>query len=166
MRLLFAALAVILVLAWGSANAQSLAGFSSENIHIRIGTSSLLKVYVKNPDTQFANITVWLGGDYPAALAKFSPEAGLYLTPDQRNLTVGMNPKSERTLSLIILSTVPKDGGYTLTMNANTTASATKNSDSLKIFIDYPPSFPGLEFWGILLIIAVSCFGYWRLCGK
>jgi hypothetical protein len=48
-------------------------------------------------------------------------------------------------------------------MNANTTASATQSSDSLKIFIDYPPSFPGLESWGILLILAVSGLVYWKI---
>jgi hypothetical protein len=141
----------------------NLTAFSVENLHLEIGKNFMVKVYLKNPDSQFANITVWLGGDCPASLAKFSLESGLYLTPDQRNVTVEMNPNSERTLSLMIISTVPRDGGYTLTMNANTTASATQSSDSLKIFIDYPPSFPGLESWGILLILAVSGLVYWKI---
>ncbi|MCX6814843.1 MAG: right-handed parallel beta-helix repeat-containing protein [Candidatus Aenigmarchaeota archaeon] len=136
---------------------------SAETIHVGIGTSALVKTYVKNPDPQFVNITVWLGGDYPTSLAKFSAESGLYLTPDQRNLTVGLNPKEERVVTLVILSTAPKDGGYTITLNANTTASSMQDFDYMKIFIDYPPNFPGLELWGILLILAVSGLVYWKI---
>ena len=163
MRLFFAALAFALILTCASANAQTLAWFSSGTIHIRMGESMLVKTYVKNPDPQFANISVWLGGDCPASLAKFSLESGLYLTPDQRNLTVGLNPKEERAVILVILSTTPKDGGYTITLNSNTTASSTKDFDYMKVFLDYPPKFPGLEPWGIVLILAVSGLVYWKI---
>jgi hypothetical protein len=167
MRMLIAAPAITLVLACGfaSAAATPLAEFSSGVLHNQLGTNSIVKVYVANPNSTFANITMWLGGDYPEALAKFSGEEGLYLTPDQRNLTVGLNPKGERTLILVVMSTGPKDEGYTITMSANTTADASlKDSAAMKVFIDYSPNFPGLEAWTALLLMAASCFGYWRLC--
>jgi len=156
MRLFFAALAFALILTCASANAQTLAWFSSGTIHIRMGESMLVKTYVKNPDPQFANISVWLGGDYPRGLANFSSQPGVYFTPDMRNATVPLNPKEEKVLNLVVISTGPKDGGYTITLNSNTTASGKTGYASIKVFMDYAPSFPGLESWGILLIIAVS----------
>src|SRR4030067_1701455 len=95
--------------------------FSSSTLHSQLGKNSITTVYVSNPNSTFANVTVWLGGDYPAAMAKFSAEEGLYLTPDQRNLTVRLNPKEERAVTLVVMSTGPKDSGYTITMSANTT---------------------------------------------
>ena len=163
MKLFFAAAAIALILASGLAAARPLVDFSSGSVHMRVGANEIVKTYVSNPDLQFANITLWLGGDYPAALVKFSADNGLYLTADQRNLTVGLNPKEERMLILVILSTGPKDGGYRITLNANTTGSAKKDSIAAKIFIDYPPSFPGLETYGIALILALSGLAYWRI---
>jgi len=165
MRMLFAALGLTLVLACGLAAAMPLAEFSSGTLHSQLGKNTITTVYVSNPNSTFANITVWLGGDYPEGLVKFSSEDGLYLTPDQRNLTVGLNPEEERSVTLVVMSTGPNDAGYTITMDANTTADASlTDSAAMKVFIDYSPNFPGLELWGILAIMAGSCFAYWRLC--
>ena len=164
MKLFFAAAAIALILSSGLAAARPLADFSSGSMHIRLGKSAIAKAYINNPNSTFANITVWLGGDYPADLAKFSAEDGLFLSADRRNLTVGLNPNEERAVSLSVLSTGPKDGGYMITMSANTTAdSSLEDYGAMMVFVDYSPDFPALEPWGIAAIIAVSCFGYWRL---
>lgn len=165
MRVLIAALAIALVLACGSAVAMPLAEFSSSTLHTQLGKNAITKVYLSNPNSTFANITVWLGGDYPPGLVKFSGEEGLYLTPDQRNLTVGLNPEEERTVTLVVMSTGPNDTGYTITVSANTTADALlTDSVTMTVFIDYSPNFPGLESWAVLAIIAGSCLVYGRLC--
>jgi len=164
MRMLIAALGLALVLSCGFAVAMPLVEFSSGTLHSQLGKNSLTTVYVSNPNSSFANITVWLGGDYPPALTKFSAENGLYLTPDQRKLTVGLNPKEERAVTLVVMSTGPKDAGYTITMSANTTADfLLKDSAAMKVFIDYFPDFPGLELWAAFLLTAASCLAYWRL---
>jgi hypothetical protein len=163
MRMLLPSLALTLVLACGSAAAMPLAEFSSGTLHSQLGKNTITSVYVANPNSTFANITVWLGGDYPEGLVKFSAEDGLYLTPDQRNLTVGLNPEEERAVTLVVMSTGPNDSGYTITMDANTTADASlTDSASVDVFIDYSPNFPGIESWGVLAIIAGSCLAYWR----
>jgi len=164
MRMLIAALGLALVLACGFAAAMPLAEFSSGTLHSQLGKNSITKVYVANPNSTFANITVWLGGNYPPALVKFSAEDGLYLTPDQRNLTVQLNPKEERDVILVIMSTGPRDTGYTITMSANTTADASlKDSATMKVFIDYSPNFPGLEPFTIAILLALSGLAYRRI---
>jgi hypothetical protein len=108
---------------------------------------------------------VWLGGDYPTALAKFSnqpPQKDAYFTADMRNLTVQLNPRNQMTFNVIILSTSPRDGGYNVTLDANTTGSGKTDSDNLQAFVDYPANFPGLELWGVLLLIALSGVAYWK----
>jgi hypothetical protein len=108
---------------------------------------------------------MWLGGDYPPGLARFSNETGtgIYMTPNKRTAILGLNPKEEKTLSLVISSTDPKPGGYTITLDANTTAdSSFKDSETMRVFTDFEPSFPGLEFYGIALILALSVFAYWK----
>jgi len=139
----------------------TLAKFSAGMVYLEMGKNGILKVYVNNPDLQFANISIWLGGDYPAALTKFSAYPGVYYTADMRNATVGLNPKEQRVLDLIMYSTGP--GEYIINVTATTTASGKKDFDSIKLFIGYPPSFPGLELWGILLILAVSGLAYWKI---
>jgi parallel beta-helix repeat protein len=141
-----------------------IAKFSADDIHIEIGKNALVKLYVRNSDLQYAQISLWLGGDYYTNLAKFSVEQGMSFTPDQRNVTVRLNPKEERELSLIIISTGPKsdETPYNLIVNSNTTASTAKDSDELMIHVDYAANFPGLESWAIVLIVSISCLLYWR----
>lgn len=163
MRLFFAGLALALLLACSPAYAQPLAGFSSGSMHMQIGTNALAKIYVKNGGAQFANVTVFLGGDYPSGLAEFANVSGAYFSADMRSAVVGLNPQEGKTLQLVIISTVPKEGGYTINLDANTTASGETSSGSMKVLIDYAPSFPGLESLGILLLLALSGLAYWRI---
>jgi len=151
----------------GSAAAQEkLAEFSVEKVYITIGKGMLLKVYLKNPDSVFANISIWLEGDYPKDLAKFAQEPNAYFTPDMRNATVGMNPKEERVMSIVVQSTEPKDSGYSLMLNSNTTAGAATYADQVKVYVDYAPNFPGLDFWGFALLLGISGLAFWRFQEK
>jgi len=141
-----------------------LAKFAVSNIHARLGENRIVKVYVQNPDPVFANITVWIQGDYPIALAKFiapSTFRDIYFTPDMRNFTVQLNPKNQMTLNFLVMSTGPKDGGYTLTLGANTTGSAKNDSDTLQVFVDYPANFPGLDLLGMSAIVACAAAIFW-----
>ncbi|HJW96641.1 MAG TPA: hypothetical protein VJ485_00585 [archaeon] len=161
MKLFFAslAIAIILVLNVTFAQAPQLATFAADSVHMHMGKNSLVKTYISNPDSSYANITVWLGGDYPTGLAKFSQEAGVYYTADQRNFTVPLNPREQKVFTLLVVSTGPKADGspYKITLRANTTdPSGRTSSGNMDVFMDYAPNFPGLETWGILLIIAVS----------
>jgi hypothetical protein len=54
-------------------------------------------------------------------------------------------------------------GEYIINVTASTTASSKKDFDSIKLSVGYPARFPGLESWGIALILALSGFAYWRI---
>ncbi len=161
------AISIILALNVTVAQAPKLATFAADSVHIHMGKNSLVKAYISNPDSSYANITVWLGGDYPTELAKFSQEAGVYYTADQRNFTVSLNPREQKIFTLLVVSTGPKADGspYSITIDSNTTASAKKSSDTLGVFIDYAPNFPGLESWGISLLLILSGLAYWKSRG-
>jgi hypothetical protein len=161
MKLFFAAVAISLAVFWSSANAQ-LTEFSASSVHIQMGKSVIVKTYVANPNATFANVTVWLGGNYPAGLARFSNESGVYFTADLRNATLGLNPKEEKILSLVISSTDPKAGGYMITLDANTTAdSLLKDRETVAVFTDFEPTFPGLDLLGMSAIVACAGAIFW-----
>jgi hypothetical protein len=162
MRLFLAVLAVSMAVLWGSAGGQ-LTDFSASSVHVQMGKSIMVKAYVANPNATFANVTLWLGGNYPAGLAKFSQDEGIYFTADLRNAILGLNPKEEKVLSLVISSATPQAGGYIITLDANTTADPLlKDRETMSVFTDFEPSFPGLESWSLLLILALSGIAYWK----
>jgi len=163
--LALAAFLAALGLLAGPANAQMLAEFSADTIHITMGKTMLLRAYARNPDSQFANITAWLVTSYPADLAKFADEPGIFLSPDRRYAVIPLNPMEEKALTLVIQSTEPQTGGYLISMKSNTTldSAAEKSQDSVRVFIDYSPSFPGMDFWGILLILGASGVAFWKI---
>jgi len=171
MRLPFIALTAFValvssVLISAAGVSQPLARFSADNMHIQLGSSSLVKVYVHNPDAYYANITLWITGDYPTDMVRFTGdvyEPGVYYTADMKNATVQLNPGNDKVMTLVALSTLPKTTGYNVTLNANTTASIRTVSKNMTVFLDYPASFPGLEAWGIILLLALSGLAYWRL---
>jgi hypothetical protein len=142
------------------------AEFSAEDVNIELGKSMLVKIYVSNPDMEFANISLWLGGSYPSDLAKFSYDKGAQFTPDMRNFTIGLNPQESRVMRVIIYSTDPppaSPGYYAITLNANTTANAEASFDSIRVFISYPPDFPGMDYWGVLMVLGIAGCAFWRI---
>ena len=142
---------------------RPLADFSDSRVHLQVGKSAIVKIYMSNPNATFANVTVWLGGSYPSNLANFSSEAGIILSPNRRTAVAGLNPKEEKVLSLVI-SSVPAQGVYTIILAANTTANAgLTDQETMSVSTDYAPSFPGLELYGIALIMAFSGFAYWKI---
>jgi hypothetical protein len=165
MRLLFAALALCLLFLPVNVCGQ-LAELYPEDVHMEVGKSVIVKTHISNPDNSFASISVWLGGDYPAGLAKFASQSGIAYTADMRNVTIQLNPGEEKILNLVIYSTEPKAGGYLITIDAKTTASSLQDFDSMKVSVDRTPTFPGIEAWGILLVIGIAGLSFWRLHPK
>jgi hypothetical protein len=161
MRLVFFGLILGMVLLCSSSRAQ-LTDLSASSIHLHVGTSTIVKLFVNNPNDTVQNITGWLGGDYLSSRAKFSPEEGFSLTANQRNFTIMLNPKEEKTINLLVIAADPRDSSYTITLNSNSTIdSSVKDSETLKVYIDYIPTFPGLETWGIALLMASAGAAFW-----
>ena len=163
MRLVFFGLALGMIFLCVVSGAQLIEP-SASNIHLHVGASAIIKVYVTNPNSTVQNISGWLGGDYPAGLVKFSPESGFSLTADQRNFTIMLNPKEEKTISIVVSSTNPKDPGYTITLDSNSTIdSSVKDSESIGVYLDYTPSFPGMELWSMAILVASAGTIFWIL---
>jgi hypothetical protein len=131
-----------------------LARFRIDSVHIEVGKSYLVDVYLRNPDLAHGYISAWLGGDYLKGSAKFTPEPGIVYSSDMRNLTVGLNPWEGRVVRLVIVSTtVPS--WYSITLDSNTTANPGRTDfQTLGVKIDNNPAFPGLETFSIILLLA------------
>ena len=132
-----------------------------KSFHIESGESMHTKVRVRNSDITFANITVWLGGDYPG-MSKWESLAGATLTGDGRSITIGMNPKEEKDIRLVVYPG-PIGAGYNINITANTTADATVDVEDIRISIDQTPTFPGPESWMVLMAVPLACVVFWRI---
>jgi hypothetical protein len=161
--------AIFMLVLSGSVQALGLVELSVYSVYLETGKSLVLKIYVKNPDVLFENITVQLEGDYPSDKATLSGGAGFLLSPDRRTAVIGLNPGVEKILDLVIVSVVPDESGYIINVSSSST-SGTSEVDTLDVMVAYPveqtPGFPGLDVWALLAVFLLSGMVYWKLSLK
>ncbi|RLJ10130.1 MAG: hypothetical protein DRP15_01050, partial [Candidatus Aenigmatarchaeota archaeon] len=129
-----------------------LANFAGRGTHVELGGSSYIKVYVRNLQYDYDNVTVWLSG-YPHATFVDSPDA--QITQRGRVLTVGLNPNEEKIFHVKIVST--DTGDYMLYLNASSELDINLlDFDEIKLNFNYPAVFPGLDNLSLIILLLLS----------
>ncbi|RLE12057.1 hypothetical protein DRJ04_06900 [Candidatus Aerophobetes bacterium] len=136
-----------------------LANFVIHQAAIGLGDSILLKVQVRNIQETVDNITISIESTITSAKPKFENigSGDFEIQADGKVLQVyNLNPMEEREFFVRIYSS--EIGTYYLNMTAqsNVAQPGLIDTDSAKIIIGYPPSFPGLAPWSILLLVILS----------
>jgi hypothetical protein len=137
--------------------------FSVDEIFLSMGESFIVKTYVTNPTDSFKVINVSLAEDYPGDLAEFSVQYDAIFTPDRRNFSVPLNPSQEKIFHMTILSPSSPPGSpgyYTITANAES-QSYGPFSESIRVYVNYRPSFTGIEAMGVIGILAFAVALFW-----
>ncbi len=144
-----------------------LVNFAVQYINMLISDSALLKVQVRNLQGSLDNITLNIS-EYD--FAHFVDTGDVDLSPDKRVMRVGLNPYEEREVFVRVYSS-SIDQFY---LQLNATSSLTeygglcsgpncmKGSDTVVITVGYPVEFPGINIWGILLLVMISLIVYLR----
>ncbi|HDD72760.1 MAG TPA: hypothetical protein ENG00_01560 [Candidatus Aenigmarchaeota archaeon] len=143
-----------------------LANFVIHDLAMQLGSSVLLKVQVRNIQTVPDNITISLDSTFVPAKPTFEDVGtGDYeIQADGSVLQVrNINPMEERDFFVRVYTS--EIGEYTINITASSNAAAPylTDTDSLKVIVGYPPSFPGLSEWAVSLIIILSCIIYFQV---
>ena len=129
-----------------------LANFIGKTVHISLGTSQFAKIQLRNIQPYPDNITVSLS-DYEPAFFADTQEAEI--SENKRQLKAELNPMEEKTFYIRILSSTPNT--YYLNLQATSERDPDlTDTDSIKILITYPESFPGLDNFSALLLVLLS----------
>ena len=136
-----------------------LANFVAHDAFVTMGTVDKGRVMVRNLQNQMENVTVWFEG---YSLAWFEEGEGNYqISADGRKLNVTDLAQGEaRTFSIGIMTSDP--GTYELYMNATAWVSGVSDSDTMRITSAFPPEFPGLGLWAVMLLILAASAAYWK----
>ncbi|GEM_PF-5754903 len=134
-----------------------LANFVAHESFVTMGTVDKGRVMVRNLQNQDENVTIWFEG---YALAWFEEGEGKYqISDDGRELNVTDLAQGEsRTFSIGIMASEP--GAYELYMNATASVSGVQDADTMRISSSFPPDFPGLEMWAMMLLILAASAAY------
>ena len=136
-----------------------IANFVIHRAAIGLGDSILLKIQVRNIQQTVDNITISIESTITSAKPKFENigSGDFEIQADGRVLQIyNINPMEEREFFVRIYSS--ETGTYYLNMTAqsNVAQPGLIDTDDVKIVIGYPPSFPGLAPWSILLLVILS----------
>jgi hypothetical protein len=139
--------------------------FASNSLFLVIGSSYNMRVYATNIESDVDNFTLELSGTYPSGLARFmdlSPwDFDFDITSDGRQLTVyDMEQYNETSFFVSIMSSDADELGETLIVNATSWRYGDEESDQLSIIVGYPVIFPGLNEWGVAVLIVLSILIY------
>jgi len=148
-----------------------MANFVMSSLHLILGGSYNVRVYVRNIDNETDNITLELSGSYPLGLVRFRDlrpwEFDYDISPDGRNLIVyDMEQYNQTSFFVYVLSSDVDEVGGTLILNATSSASGKKESDQLLIRVGYPVIFPGLNDWAVIVLIIMAVGIYYARIEK
>jgi hypothetical protein len=131
------------------------------NIFIGIGENHHIRVQLRNVKPVQDMINVSFQGTYPPGFARFLQSSPIiWMSGDQTNITVLLNPYEQKTIYTEIIST--DQGDYTLELQAGSQSYPIKNNDMLTIHIGFPAAFPGIELFSIAAIISLAAVLYSR----
>lgn len=147
---------------------HALVNFVAHRLEMIIGDGAFMKVQVRNMQDSFDNITVNVSG---YEFAGFADTGDIGLGSEKRSAWVGLNPYEERELFVKVLSS--SIGQHFIYLNATSTLTdkgdpctgpdCVTDSDMAFITMGYLPEFPGLNIWGVLLLVAISLIVYSRV---
>ncbi len=126
-----------------------------EELYSRVGRSDIIGIEVRNIQTRFDSVYLELDSEY----ARFI-ESG------NRSLIVDLNPQEER----VVYARIYPSGldGYTLNLNANSLIAdpMLDDFDSLRIVVFMPADFPGLNWFGVCMLLVLAVLIYLKLVVK
>jgi len=138
-----------------------LAEFLEHAVFISMGDIHHARIYVRNLNSSWDEVTVSLEGTYPDGLAKFVDSPLATRTSDGKNVTVPLDAYEQKTLYVGITST--DAGDYTLGLMAKSKNFPLTDSDEMKITVGFSTAFPGIGAASILMLVALSAFAYWKI---
>ncbi len=139
----------------------SIIKFYFQTIHLEVGKGYDAKMHIFNPYPDFANVTIWIEGNYPA---RFENLSGTNLSADMRNVTMQLNPYEERVLRVSIMSADPSATGYSVNIHSMITAAPGRlDTKGINVLIDAVPTFPGPDALSMALLVALSTVTYFGL---
>ncbi len=148
-----------------------LANFVKHNLHLIVGDSITLKVYIRNMQDEVDNVTVNISSGLPVdpyfvvmeSLAWINNTwvgEDLELKGNNRTIVVkNLNPESQRSFIIQVWSTEPDIYHMFLDAYSELNINLT-DTDQALIKISWPASFPGLSEWAILVLIILAVLGY------
>ncbi len=148
---------------WNYIVTHPLANFVTHDLYLVIGNSFDVEVQVRNLQSSQDKITLILDS-YPLA-GFINPGSEAEIGPKGRSLSVILNPDEQKSFHVRVLTS--DVGSFVLKINATSDINlGLKDSDTLTISVNFPASFPGLDAWGMIVLIALSVVVYWKVSGK
>ena len=74
-----------------------------------------------------------------------------------------LNPQEERIIYAKVLPSVQKTYEITLTATSSTPPHMLSDTDTMTIYVLFPPNFPEFQIWAIILLILIAAIIYWRI---
>jgi cysteine-rich repeat protein len=134
-----------------------LTNFKTRRIHMTLGQSYDLAVQVRNLQPNADTVTIDLS-NYNRACFLNSTQAKKISC---QQMEIGMNPFDEKTVFVRVMSDDVSNTPYTLRLDATSSLPIVPPvSDTVKISVGYPTSFPGLSEWAALVLVVLSIIIY------
>ena len=125
------------------------------DLYSRLGRSELIGIEVRNIQTSYDQVYLELDSEFV-----------VFLDSGNQSLIVNLNPSEER----IIYARLYPSGleSYTLNLHANSLLAdpTLEDSDSLRIVIFMPADFPGMNFFGICLLLILVVLIYLKFVSR
>ncbi len=137
---------------WFYVVTHPLANLVTHDMFLSLGSTADAKIQVRNLQKETDTITLALEG-YEFAWFEHSDAS--------RTSSVTVAPGKTETVTMKVISGEP--GTYSLTLNSVSEKFGTTDSDEMKVVTNYPPSFPGIEGWAIILLITTAGLFYFSL---
>jgi hypothetical protein len=121
-------------------------------LHLRLGRSDLIGIEVRNIQASFDRVYLELDSEH----ARF-------VENDLQYINVYLNPQEERIVYVRLFPSGLE--GYTLNLDAQSLIAdpALDDSDTLRIVVFMPVEFPGLNWFGICLLLIISVLIYLKI---
>ncbi|MFQ5722127.1 MAG: hypothetical protein ACE5GI_06520, partial [Candidatus Aminicenantales bacterium] len=143
---------------WRFLTDHPLANFVTKSLILTMGSSYLAKVHVRNLLDEADTITINLEGYQYAEFLPYQEGGVVNDIPGRKNgqlVVEDLEPGDTREFSIKILSSEPRVD--TLNLTATSTVEPTlDDKHGVTIRTEYPPEFPGLAEWAVVMLVLLS----------